>query len=198
MALKITSLGTSANTTQAINITGSTNATPIVVTFTAGHGLVDGKRIAIAGVTGNTGANGMFTLQFTGANTARLLGSVGNGTHGGTVRVGVVNDATPLMRGHSAAFRLTGNHVGVVDVEAYGSYEDFAVSTGANTQGITAPIALGTGVTNSAGSASTPAKSTITTAATNPSFTAEVALPFILRVVPTTATSGTLSAVIEG
>lgn len=197
MALKITSLGTSANTTQAINITTSTNATPIVVTLTAGHGLANGKRIAIAGVTGNTAANGIWTLEFTGANAARLLGSVGNGTHGGTVRVGVVNDATPLMKGHSAAFRLTGNHVGVVDVEAYGSYADFAVATGANTEGMVAPFALGTGVTNSAGSASTPAKSTITTAATNPSFTAEVMLPLIMRVVPTTATSGTCSAVIE-
>jgi hypothetical protein len=195
MALKITSLGTSANTTQAINITGSTNATPIVATFTAGHGLTDGKRVAIAGVTGNTAANGIWTLQFTGANTARLLGSVGNGTHGGTVRVGVVNDATPLMKGHSAAFRLTGNHVGVVDLEVYGSYADFAA--GANTEGMTAPIALGPGVTNSAGGVSTPAKSTITTAATNPSFTAEVMLPLIMRMVPTTATSGTLSAVIE-
>jgi hypothetical protein len=60
-----------------------------------------------------------------------------------------------------------------------------------------APFALGTGVTNSNGSAILPAKSTITTAATNPSFTAELSLPLIMRVVPTTATSGTLSAVIE-
>jgi hypothetical protein len=167
------------------------------VTFAAGHGLSDGKRVAIAGVTGNTAANGIWSLQFTAANTARLLGSAGNGTYGGTPRVGVVNDATPLMRGHSAAFRLTGNHVGVVDVEAYDSYADFAVATGANTNATAAPFALGTGVTNSAGSASTPAKSTITTAATNPSFTAELMLPFILRMVPTTATSGTCSAVIE-
>jgi hypothetical protein len=196
MSVKTTSLGTSANTTQAINITGSTNATPIVVTFTAGHGLVDGKRIAIAGVTGNTAANGMWTLEFTGANTARLLGSVGNGTHGGTVRVGVVNDATPLMEGHSAAFMLTGNHVGVVDVEAYASYADFAA--GVDNDGADPPFALGTGVTNVAGSGAAAAKSTITTAATNPGFTAELKLPKIIRVVPTTATSGTLSAVLIG
>jgi hypothetical protein len=196
MALKNTSLGTSANTTQAINITTSTNATPIVVTFTAGHGLVDGKRIAIAGVTGNTAANGEWSLQFTAANTARLLGSVGNGTHGGTVRVAIINDATPFMANHSAVLALTGNHVGVVDIEAYDSYADFAVSTGANTSGSVAPIALGAGVTNSAGSASTPAKSTITTAATNPSFTTEIRLPRYLRAVPTTATSGTFSATI--
>lgn len=196
MSVKTTSLGTSANTTQAINITTTSNATPIVATFTAGHGLVDGKRIAIAGVTGNTGANGEWTLEFTGANTARLLGSVGNGTHGGTVRVGVINDATPLMQGHSAAFMLTGNHVGVVDVECYASFADFR--DGSNDDGAVAPFALGTGVTNSAGSNSTPAKSTITTAATNPGFTAELNLPRIIRVVPTTATSGTLSAVLIG
>ncbi len=196
MSVKTTSLGTSANTTQAINITTTSNATPIVATFTAGHGQVDGKRIAVAGVTGNTGANGEWTLEFTGANTAKLLGSVGNGTHGGTVRVGVINDATPLMQGHSAAFMLTGNHVGVVDVECYASFADFR--DGTNDDGAVAPFALGTGVTNSAGSSSTPAKSTITTAATNPGFTAELNLPRIIRVVPTTATSGTLSAVLVG
>jgi hypothetical protein len=196
MALKITPLGSSTTTAAGLTISGSTNATPIVVTFAAGHGLSDGKRTAISGVTGNTNANGMWTLQFTGANTARLLGSVGNGVHGGTVRVGVVNDVTPLMRSHSAVFRLTGNHVGVVDVEVYGSYADFAA--GANTEGMTAPFPLGTaGVANSNGSVSTPARSTITTAATNPSFTAEMQLPLIMRMVPTTATSGTLSAVIE-
>jgi len=195
MALKSKSLGTSANTTQALNITTSTNATPIVATFTAGHGLKDGDRVAIAGVTGNTAANGEWTLAFTGANTAKLLGSVGNGTHGGTVRVGLICDATPFMKSHSAVFTLCGNHVGVVDLEAYATYDDFAVSTGANTAGTAvAPIPLGEGVTNSAGSASTPAKSTITTAATNPAFTTEIQLPRILRLVPTTATSGTLSA----
>jgi hypothetical protein len=196
MSVKITSLGTSANTTQAINITGSTNATPIVVTFTAGHGLVTGKRIAIAAVTGNTAANGEWTLEFTGANTARLLGSVGNGTHGGTPRVGVINDATPLMQGHAAALMLTGNHVGVIDIEAYENFADFAA--GVNNGGAVPPIALGTGVTNAAGSGAAPAKSTITTAATNPGFTAEIQLPKILRALPTTATSGTFSAVIVG
>jgi hypothetical protein len=196
MALKITSLGTSANTVQAVNITGATNATPIVVTFTAGHGLTDGKRIAIAAVTGNTGANGEWTQGYTGGITARLLGSVGHGTYGGTPRVGVINDTTPLMQGHSAMFMLTGNHVGVVDVEAFASYADFAA--GVNNGGATPPFPVSTGVTNAAGGAGASAKSTLTTAATNPGFSAEMNLPRILRVVPTTATSGTLSACIVG
>lgn len=195
MSVKIKSLGSSANTTQALNITGSTNATPIVVTLTAAHGLKDGDRIAIAGVTGNTAANGEWSLKFTGANTAQLLGSVGNGTHGGTVRVAAINDVTPHLRGHSAAFALTGNHVGVVDLEAYETYDDFAA--GSNNGGAVAPLVLGLGVTNSAGSTSTPAKSTITTAATNPSLTSEIKLPKYLRMIPTTATSGTCSAVLH-
>jgi hypothetical protein len=192
MAVKTKSLGLSANTTQAINISGSTNATPIVVTLTAGHGQVDGSRIAIAGVTGNTNANGIWTLASVGATTATLVGSVGNGTHGGTVRVGVVNDTTPHMRVHTAALVCAGNHVGVVDLEAYASFADFAAGT--NNDGAVPPLAVVAGVANSAGSNSTPAKSTLTTAATNPGFIAEARMPLIMRAVPTTATSGTFAA----
>lgn len=195
MAIKVRSLGSSANTTQAINISGSTNATPIVVTLTAGHGLRDGSRIAISGITGNTRANGIWTLGSVGATTATLLGSSGNGTHGGTVRVGVVFDATPHMQKHAAALHLTGNHVGVVDIEAYASYEDFAA--GQNNHGATPPLPAVAGVANDNGSASTPAKSTLTTAATNAGFCAEMTLPFIARCVPTTASSGTFSAIVQ-
>jgi hypothetical protein len=38
-------------------ITGATNATPIVVTTTSAHGLIDGDPIQITGVGGNTNAN---------------------------------------------------------------------------------------------------------------------------------------------
>lgn len=72
----------------ALTVTGSTNATPIVVTA-VGHGLVTGDLVSISGITGNTNANGLrlvtrltadtFSLQdLTGADVA------GNGTHGGT------------------------------------------------------------------------------------------------------------------
>ena len=188
MAIRLQSLGEVSSAAAGIVVSGSTNTTPIVITLGANHGLKDGDRLAIAGVTGNTGANGEFSLQFTGANTARLLGSVGNGTHGGTVRAAVVFDRTPLMRNHSAMFAMSGNLVGTLDIEAYETYADFAA--GQNNAGAVAPAASVSGVTNSAGSASTPAKSTIAAAATNAGLEIEVKLGRYMRAVATAYTSG--------
>lgn len=69
-------------------ITGATNASPIVVT-SASHGLATGDRVTIAGVVGNTAANGTFTITRLDANTYSLDGSTGNGpyTSGGSWNV---------------------------------------------------------------------------------------------------------------
>jgi hypothetical protein len=66
-------------------ITGATNATPIVLTI-AGHSLVNGDQVTVAGVLGNTAANGTWAIANGTANTFELVGSVGNGayTSGGT------------------------------------------------------------------------------------------------------------------
>ena len=189
MSIKVQSLGEAGSAAAGLTVSGTTNATPIVATFGAGHGLKDGDRVAIAGVTGNTAANGEWTLQFTGTNTARLLGSAGNGTHGGTVRVAAIFDKTPLMRAHSAMLALSGNLAGTVDVESYETYADFAA--GQNNAGATAPALTSSGVTNSAGSASTPAKTTITAAATNAGLEVEVKLGRYMRSVVTSYSSGT-------
>lgn len=189
MANKILSLGSMGSAVAGIVVSGSTNATPIVVTLAAGHGLKNTDRLALAGITGNTGANGEWTLGSVGATSATLLGSVGNGTHGGTVRAAVICDTTPSMANHSAAMHLGGNLVGTVDIEAYGSYSDFA--SGFNTAGVVAPVQTPSLGTNSAGSASTPAKTTITAAATNAGFVAEVKLARFMRAVATAYTSGT-------
>ena len=61
-------------------LTGATNATPIVITFTA-HGLTTGARIKITGVVGNTAANGTFIITKINSNTFSLDGSVGNGAY---------------------------------------------------------------------------------------------------------------------
>jgi hypothetical protein len=192
MSLKALSLGSAGSAADLIVISSTTNATPIVATFAANHGLKDGDRIAVAGVTGNTNANGEWTLAFTGATTAQLVGSAGNGTHGGTVRVAVMLDKTPHMAGHSALLDSFGNAVATVDIEAYGSYSDFA--SGYNTSGVSAPVVSISGVTNSAGSATTPAKSTLTAAATNAGFQGEVKLARYMRGVVTAYTSGTFNA----
>lgn len=101
MSLKKQGLGSVGSVANGITISGSTNATPIVVTFNAGHGLKDGDRVTISGITGNTGANGDWELKFTGATTAQLLGSVGNGAHGGAPVVAVLCDKTPFLPRYS-------------------------------------------------------------------------------------------------
>jgi hypothetical protein len=62
------------------NITGATNATPIVITNN-GHNLQNGDLVEITGVVGNTAANGIRTVANRTANTFELSGSVGNGAY---------------------------------------------------------------------------------------------------------------------
>lgn len=66
-------------------ITAASNATPIVITSN-GHGLANNDLVAIAGVGGNTAANGIWSIANIAANTFELEGSAGNGayTSGGT------------------------------------------------------------------------------------------------------------------
>lgn len=195
MANKIESLGSAGAAGAGIQITGATNATPIVITLAAGHMLKEGSRLAIAGVTGNTNANGEWTLANVTATTATLLGSVGNGTFGGTVRVAQIFNKTPIMRNHSAAMHIGGNLVGTVDFEAYESYSDFA--NGFNTAGAIAPVITPSLGTNTAGSVSLPAKTTVTAAATNAGFAAEIKIPTYMRMNVTAYTSGTIGAFVE-
>lgn len=195
MSNKIMSLGSMGSAVAGIIVSSSTNATPIVITLAAGHGLKNGDRLALSGITGNTNANGEWTLASVGATTATLLGSVGNGAHGGTVRAAVIFDTTPTMRNHSAAMHCWGNGVGTIDIEAYESYADFAA--GQNNAGAVAPVLTPSFGTNSAGSASTPAKTTLTAAATNAGQPVEVKLARYMRIVCTAYTSGTFGASVE-
>jgi hypothetical protein len=64
------------------NITGTTNATPIVVT-SAAHGLSNNDVVGVAGVGGNTAANGIWSLTNITTNTFELAGSTGNGAYTG-------------------------------------------------------------------------------------------------------------------
>ncbi|MGE3819545.1 MAG: WD40/YVTN/BNR-like repeat-containing protein, partial [Isosphaeraceae bacterium] len=64
------------------NVTGATNAAPIVIT-SVNHGQNTNDRVRITGVTGNTAANGDWTITRLTANTFSLNGSVGNGAYGG-------------------------------------------------------------------------------------------------------------------
>lgn len=61
-------------------ITDATNASPIVIT-SAGHGLLDGMRVTVEDVEGNTAANGDFEVANKTTNTFELSGSSGNGAY---------------------------------------------------------------------------------------------------------------------
>jgi len=100
----LTGAGTSINTSGQINaggdvilesdaftltINGATNATPIVIQTTVPHNLVQGALVTIAGVGGNTNANGQWPIQLFGpTNQFSLVNSAGNSayTSGGTVQ----------------------------------------------------------------------------------------------------------------
>lgn len=71
------------------NVTGATNASPIVIT-SASHALSNGNVVKIIGVLGNTGANGVWTVANVATNTFELVDSIGNGTYaaGGTWKKG--------------------------------------------------------------------------------------------------------------
>lgn len=126
--MKTLSLGTiSASATSGVLMTGGTNATPIVATITAGHGLKTGDRVHISGVTGLTAMNGEWELEFASATTAKLVGSVGNGTFGGTAVVNVVCKKTPFMPRHSALAVVQGNiSAGTIDIEGHDGTESSA------------------------------------------------------------------------
>ncbi len=63
---------------QCIDISGATNASPIVVTSILDHELAVGDSVTISGVLGNTAANGTFTISEVTRTTFTLQGSTGN------------------------------------------------------------------------------------------------------------------------
>lgn len=202
MSNKVVSLGSAGSAVGLLVISAGTNATPIVATLAANHGLKNGDRIAISGVTGNTNMNGEWTLASVGATSATLVGSVGNGTFGGTVRVATVFDTTPHMKLHSAACHLWGNGLATLLLEAFETYADFAAGSNASGGAVSAPVLSSgiPGVTNTnATSASlvTVASSSIVVAATMNGLPFEMKMPRYLRSSLSAYTSGTLGAIVE-
>lgn len=79
-----------------ITLTSATNASPIVVT-SASHGLANGDTVTVQGATGNSAANGTWTVANSSANTFELQGSAGNGAYtanSGSIR-GVYRNGRP-------------------------------------------------------------------------------------------------------
>jgi hypothetical protein len=59
-------------------INNATEATPIVVTTTAAHGVTTGQPVTVSGVGGNTAANGSHTATYVSPTTFSLDGTTGN------------------------------------------------------------------------------------------------------------------------
>jgi hypothetical protein len=203
MTLKAKSIGSAGSAVDTILITGATNATPIVITVAANSGLKSSDRLAIAGITGNTAANGEWTLEAVTATTFKLLGSVGNGVFGGTPRCAQIFDQTPLMKGHTATLQLSGNLVGTLTLTAFESYAEFAANDNSLSGSVTAPILSSAvqGVTNTnatSASTSTKATSALVLAATNAGAEYEIKLPRYLHASVTAYTSGTVAGTVQG
>lgn len=98
-------LGTTISYTRAV--TNATNATPVVVTTSVAHALHSGDLVVIAGVVGNTAANGTFkvtgvtstTFELTDPNTGSDIAGNGGYSSGGTVTVTLTNDESELAYG---------------------------------------------------------------------------------------------------
>jgi hypothetical protein len=203
VSLKAKSLGSAGSAVQMLLVTGGTNATPIVATFAANSGLKSGDRVAIAGITGLTAMNGIWTVEMVTATTYKLLGSVGNGTYGGTPRCAQVFDQTPTMQNHSAVLQFGGNLVGTVTLTAYASLAEFTANDNSLLGTVVAPVVSSSvqGVTNTnatSASSSTKATSALVLAATNAGSEYEVKLPYILHAEVTAYTSGTGIATVQG
>jgi hypothetical protein len=194
--LRARSLGSAGSAVDLLLITGATNATPIVVTFAANSGLKDGDRVAIAGITGNTAANGEWTLKFVTATTYQLLGSVGNGAYGGTPRCAQIFDQTPTMKGHTGTLSVGGNLVGTLTLTAFNSLAEFTANDNSLLGAVVAPVLSASlqGITNvnaTSASSSTKATSALVMAATNAGVEAEVLMPRYLHATVSAYTSGT-------
>jgi len=101
------------------SLTNATNASPVVVT-SSNHGLTTGAYVTIAGVTGNTAANGTFLVTKVDNNTYSLDGTSGSGAYsaGGTWNV------TGLYRYSIPAAGVDGYETG----ESYDVQFTYAVS----------------------------------------------------------------------
>lgn len=74
-------------TQYGLAITAATNASPIVVTTSASHGLSTGDVVTILGALGNTAANATWIVTVVNATQFSLDGSTGNGAYTGGGRV---------------------------------------------------------------------------------------------------------------
>ena len=196
MSIRSVSAGSAGSAVGLHLISGATNATPIVITVAANSGLKSGDRVAISGITGNTAANGEWTLAAVTATTFQLVGSVGNGSYGGTPRMALMFDRTPMMKDHAALLTIGGNCVGTLLMEAFQSYAEFAAGDNSLLGSVSAPVdtsayAFITNTAASSASSATLGSSSVVMAATAEGVPLPLKLPRYLRMSLSAWTSGT-------
>ena len=112
--------------------TGCTNASPIVVTTSAAHGVANGEWVVIEDVTGNTACNGFFEAASVTSTTLALVGSTGNGVYG---TGGILGEFFPIdgtwEDGNLSGF--TGSSAGVLTYTAVPTLHVFMLHTTSST-----------------------------------------------------------------
>ncbi len=112
----IISAGITLNTT--IDVTGATNATPIVVTSVA-HGLLNGDMVTIAGGTTNTAVNGDWVVTSKTSDNYTLVDLSGSDSVGNGVYDASSGDVTIKYPGNLLLHRVVSqNDLGVGGVDA--------------------------------------------------------------------------------
>ncbi len=101
----LVAMGITLNT--PIDVTGATNATPIVVTSVA-HGKLNGDMVTIVGATTNTAANGDWVVTAKTADTFTLVDLQGNNSVGNGVYDASSGDVTIVYPGNALIHREVG------------------------------------------------------------------------------------------
>lgn len=132
------------------SVSGATNATPIVVTTSAAHGIIPGMVVTIASVGGNTAANGTHRVIAVGSTTTFSLGDTTDGTNvagngaytsGGTVTIYPVAVMVVKDGGAPAFGTGTLSHIGRSFKNAAHSGDTAARRSTAATAAATASVA---------------------------------------------------------
>ena len=128
--LNVQSLFASGNSGQdgdgiGLKINGATNASPIVISSVGGdHQFQTGDTAVISGVTGNTAANGTWTVTRINSSTFSLNGSTGNGAWtGGGLALG--SDMTKAGSGYMLGAGGTQMFAPVMVLGGYPSGQNF-------------------------------------------------------------------------
>lgn len=107
--LYVANAGGTVHGVSQLGITNATNANPIVITSAAAHGLNNGDQVTITGVTGNTGANGTFTIGAAAGSSLTLTGSVGNGAYvsGGILEGSDLGEVDVIVQANAVPVSVT-------------------------------------------------------------------------------------------